>query len=235
MRATVAANFDKTINFKNTSPKVSLDYQITPDIMVYGLASRGFKSGGFNIRAQATAVPRSAEPFDDEQVDSSRSAARWRFLDQTPVPEPGVLPQQVRGHPAVGLHRLRQQRRRRRRCVLRRLHQRRRRHGQGRRGRVPVAADAATGCRGNLAWLDAAVRRVHLPGRQHRRRAGVHQCAGILRRAERGIPHRSVAAAATCRRASATATRAKCRRRPRSVRTGAQPITRTATAWSTPA
>ena len=80
--ATVA-EFDKTINFKNTSPKVSLDYQVTPDIMVYGSASRGFKSGGFNIRAQATAVPRSAEPFDDEVVDSFEDGSKMGFLDQT--------------------------------------------------------------------------------------------------------------------------------------------------------
>ncbi len=80
---TVAANFDKTINFTNLSPKISLDYQITPDVMVYGLASRGFKSGGFNIRAQATAVPRSAEPFQDEQVDSYEVGTKMGFLDQT--------------------------------------------------------------------------------------------------------------------------------------------------------
>jgi iron complex outermembrane receptor protein len=74
----VTADFDKKTNFKNVSPKVSLDYQITPDIMVYGLATRGFKSGGYNIRANAVAVPRSAEPFDDETVDTAtRSAARW--------------------------------------------------------------------------------------------------------------------------------------------------------------
>ena len=79
----VAADFDKTINFKNTSPKISLDYEITPDIMVYGLASRGFKSGGYNIRAQATAVPRSAEPFDDEQVDSFEVGTKMAFLDST--------------------------------------------------------------------------------------------------------------------------------------------------------
>ncbi|GAB3331439.1 TonB-dependent receptor [Marilutibacter aestuarii] len=79
----VAADFDKTINFKNTSPKVSLDYQVTPDIMVYGAASRGFKSGGYNIRAQATAVPRSAEPFDDEVVDSYEVGSKMAFLDQT--------------------------------------------------------------------------------------------------------------------------------------------------------
>ncbi|WP_422506137.1 TonB-dependent receptor [Stenotrophomonas sp. GZD-301] len=78
----VAADFDKTTNFKNVSPKVSLDYQITPDIMVYGLATRGFKSGGYNIRANAVAVPRSAEPFDDETVDSLEIGSKMAFLDQ---------------------------------------------------------------------------------------------------------------------------------------------------------
>ena len=78
----VAADFDKKTNFTNVSPKVSLDYQITPDIMVYGLATRGFKSGGYNIRANAVAVPRSAEPFDDETVDSIEIGSKMAFLDQ---------------------------------------------------------------------------------------------------------------------------------------------------------
>jgi iron complex outermembrane recepter protein len=78
----VAANFDKTVNFKNVSPKVSLDYQIAPDIMLYGLASRGFKSGGYNIRANTTAVPASGEPFDDEKVDSFEIGSKMAFFDQ---------------------------------------------------------------------------------------------------------------------------------------------------------
>ncbi|GAB1596118.1 TonB-dependent receptor [Lysobacter claricitrinus] len=78
-----AANFDKTVNFKNVSPKVSLDYQITPGIMVYGLASRGFKSGGYNIRANTTAVPRSGEPFDDESVDSLELGSKMALLDDS--------------------------------------------------------------------------------------------------------------------------------------------------------
>ena len=73
----------KKVNFKNFSPKVSLDYQITPEIMVYGLASRGFKSGGYNIRANTVAVPRSGEPFDDESVDSFEIGAKMGLLDQT--------------------------------------------------------------------------------------------------------------------------------------------------------
>lgn len=78
--ATVA-NFDKTINFKNTSPKVALDWQASDSVMLYAHASRGFKSGGYNIRAQATAVPRSAEPFDDEVVDSFEVGSKMAFLD----------------------------------------------------------------------------------------------------------------------------------------------------------
>ena len=77
----VAANFDKTINFKNVSPKVSLDYEVSPDIMVYGLFSRGFKSGGYNIRANTTAVPRSGQPFDDESVDSFEVGSKMALLD----------------------------------------------------------------------------------------------------------------------------------------------------------
>lgn len=80
--APIAADFDKTINFKNSSPKISLDYQVNDNIMVYGLATRGFKSGGYNIRAQAVAVPRSAEPFDDEQVDSFEVGTKMSLLDQ---------------------------------------------------------------------------------------------------------------------------------------------------------
>jgi iron complex outermembrane receptor protein len=79
----VVADFDKTINFTNFAPKISLGYQATDDILVYGLATRGFKSGGYNIRAQATAVPRSAEPFDDEVVDSFELGTKMAFMDQT--------------------------------------------------------------------------------------------------------------------------------------------------------
>jgi iron complex outermembrane receptor protein len=76
------ADFDKTINFTNVAPKVSLGYQINDDVLLYALAARGFKSGGYNIRAQAVAVPRSAEPFDDEVVDSFEAGAKMSFLDQ---------------------------------------------------------------------------------------------------------------------------------------------------------
>ena len=78
----IAANFDKSTSFKNLSPKVSLDFQLTEDVMLYGLAARGFKSGGYNIRAQSVQFPMSAEPFKDEKVDSFEVGTKMAFMDQ---------------------------------------------------------------------------------------------------------------------------------------------------------
>jgi iron complex outermembrane recepter protein len=62
----VLANYDKNATFDSVAPKFGVDYKVNDDLMTYVSISRGFKSGGFNVRAQSTAFPRSAEPFDDE-------------------------------------------------------------------------------------------------------------------------------------------------------------------------
>lgn len=80
---TTVANFNRTVNFSNVSPKLALDYKLSDSTMLYGVASRGFKSGGFNIRANSVAVPRSAEPFDDEKVDSFEIGTKMALADQT--------------------------------------------------------------------------------------------------------------------------------------------------------
>lgn len=77
----VAADFEDSVSFQNFSPKVSVDFKVSDEILLYALASRGFKSGGFNIRAQATAVPRSRLPFDDETVTTFEVGAKNAFLD----------------------------------------------------------------------------------------------------------------------------------------------------------
>ena len=77
----VAADFEDSVRFENFSPKISLDCQLSDQVLLYGVASRGFKSGGFNIRAQATAVPRSRLPFDDETVTTYEIGAKNAFAD----------------------------------------------------------------------------------------------------------------------------------------------------------
>jgi iron complex outermembrane receptor protein len=54
--------------WRNVSPKVSLDYQWTPETMVYASWSRGFKAGGFQGLASDAA---GAGPYGDEVVDAS--------------------------------------------------------------------------------------------------------------------------------------------------------------------
>ncbi|HQW77713.1 MAG TPA: TonB-dependent receptor, partial [Dokdonella sp.] len=47
----IAADFEDSERFKNFSPKLSLDYRMDENTLLYALVSQGFKSGGFNIRA----------------------------------------------------------------------------------------------------------------------------------------------------------------------------------------
>ena len=51
----------------DTSPMVSMDFQATDNVMVYGRVAQGFKSGGFNGRANN---PGEQAPYDPEEVIS---------------------------------------------------------------------------------------------------------------------------------------------------------------------
>ncbi len=64
--AVVTSDYDQTASFTSVAPKLGLDYQFNDDVLGYVSLSRGFKSGGFNVRAQASFFPESALPFDDE-------------------------------------------------------------------------------------------------------------------------------------------------------------------------
>jgi len=79
----IAADFEDSETFSNVSPKISVDYRWDDDTLLYGLVSRGFKSGGFNIRAQATQFPNSRLPFEDEEVTSFEIGAKNSFANDT--------------------------------------------------------------------------------------------------------------------------------------------------------
>ncbi|MBW8848350.1 MAG: TonB-dependent receptor, partial [Burkholderiales bacterium] len=65
----------------NTSPRLSLEYKASNAVKLYTTASRGFKSGGYNIRANTTAFPSSSKPFGDEKLDSLELGAKM-VLDE---------------------------------------------------------------------------------------------------------------------------------------------------------
>ena len=62
----VTANYDKTVSFNSLAPRFGVDYKFSDAALGYVSLSRGFKSGGFNVRASSVAFPLSSEPFDDE-------------------------------------------------------------------------------------------------------------------------------------------------------------------------
>ena len=77
----VTADFDESETFNSVSPKLGLDYQFNDDVMGYVSFSRGFKSGGFNVRAQANAFPESALPFDDEELTVGEIGVKTQLAD----------------------------------------------------------------------------------------------------------------------------------------------------------
>ena len=63
----------------DTSPMVSLDWQATPDTMVYARVAKGFKSGGFNGRANTVAE---STEYDPETVWSYEAGFKTTIAKQ---------------------------------------------------------------------------------------------------------------------------------------------------------
>lgn len=61
------------------SGRLSLAYQLRPELLVYGNLSRGFKSGGFNGRPQSRGV---LDPFDPEYVVSTELGMKADLYDR---------------------------------------------------------------------------------------------------------------------------------------------------------
>jgi iron complex outermembrane receptor protein len=52
-------------SFSQPTGNVSIDYQATPDVLLYATGRLGYRSGGFNLRAD---IPAEYEPFEQETV-----------------------------------------------------------------------------------------------------------------------------------------------------------------------
>ena len=63
------------------TPRVSLTYAASDDVNIYAAYGRGFKSGGFDMRGDATATPATKDGYDAEIVDSYELGLKGDFLD----------------------------------------------------------------------------------------------------------------------------------------------------------
>ncbi|MDM7957646.1 TonB-dependent receptor [Blastomonas sp.] len=70
--------FRRKDDFAGISYTAGLDYQIADDILVYAKTSRGFRSGGQNLRAPSAAA---FIPFEPEFADSHEIGLKSQFFD----------------------------------------------------------------------------------------------------------------------------------------------------------
>jgi outer membrane receptor protein involved in Fe transport len=70
--------FDKH-TWSNFSPKAALSWKVTPDILLYSSYTKGFRSGGYNIRTQS--VVTSPGPYNPEKVAAFEVGAKTEWLD----------------------------------------------------------------------------------------------------------------------------------------------------------
>ena len=75
-----SADFTDSTTFASLSPLINLSRQFGDDVMLYAQATRGFRSGGYNIRANTVLVPASGEPFKDESAIAYEVGVRTQWL-----------------------------------------------------------------------------------------------------------------------------------------------------------
>jgi iron complex outermembrane receptor protein len=81
--AGVLTDYTKSRSFVNVSPRIGLDYHITPQLMSYVSYSKGFKSGGFDMRGNAALYPQTENGYGSETADNYEAGIKSTLFDDT--------------------------------------------------------------------------------------------------------------------------------------------------------
>jgi iron complex outermembrane receptor protein len=81
--AGILTNYDNSRTFSNVSPRLGLDYHFAPHVMTYFSYSKGFKSGGFDMRGNATVYPQTKNGYDSETADNFEAGIKSTLLEDT--------------------------------------------------------------------------------------------------------------------------------------------------------
>ncbi|MFV3075918.1 TonB-dependent receptor [Niveispirillum fermenti] len=77
----IRSDYTNSRTFDEFTPRVSLTYQPDRDFTLYASYSRGFKSGGFDMRGDAILTPDTVNGYNPELVDSYEIGSKSRFWD----------------------------------------------------------------------------------------------------------------------------------------------------------
>jgi iron complex outermembrane receptor protein len=79
----VETDYTNTRAFVNFTPRLGLDYHWTPHVMTYVSYSRGFKSGGFDMRGNAAVYPQTKNGYNSETADNYEAGIKSTLFDDT--------------------------------------------------------------------------------------------------------------------------------------------------------
>ena len=79
----VVTNYTGARTFSNVDPRLGLDYHFTKNVMGYFTYSKGFKSGGFDMRGNATLSPSTQNGYNAETANSFELGVKSTLLDDT--------------------------------------------------------------------------------------------------------------------------------------------------------
>ncbi len=80
--AATLTNYTASATFEEFTPRLSITYALNEDLNVYAAYGRGFKSGGFDMRGDATATPATVNGYDPEIVDSYEIGLKGALADR---------------------------------------------------------------------------------------------------------------------------------------------------------
>lgn len=81
--AGVLTNYTGSRTFDNVSPRLGVDFHLTQRLMAYVSYSKGFKSGGFDMRGNAAVYPQTKDGYNSETADNYEAGIKSTLLDDT--------------------------------------------------------------------------------------------------------------------------------------------------------
>ncbi len=81
--AGVVTNYTNGRTFSNISPRLGFDFHLTPQVMAYFTYAQGFKSGGFDMRGNASVYPATENGYGSETADSYEAGLKSMLLDDS--------------------------------------------------------------------------------------------------------------------------------------------------------
>jgi iron complex outermembrane receptor protein len=79
----VQSDYTNDRSFSNVSPRLGFDYKVADNVLTYISYSEGFKSGGFDMRGNATANPATRDGYDSETADNYEIGMKSNWFGDT--------------------------------------------------------------------------------------------------------------------------------------------------------